>query len=49
MRANNVSGVAKASYQSPAMEVIVFPCANILTVSDGNEGEWDPLNAFMTE
>lgn len=36
----------KAKYEEPKIDVILFSCANILTVSEGkdeNEGEWDPV------
>ncbi len=38
----------KAIYQSPEIEIVVFPDTGVLTMSnvqDENEGEWDPLIA----
>ncbi len=36
----------KARYKEPKIDVILFSCTNILTVSGGgdeNAGEWDPI------
>ena len=35
----------KTNYEVPTIDVIEFPCADILSVSgngDPNQGEWDP-------
>jgi len=35
--------IAKASYETPDVDVIVVPCVDIITASkDENQGEWDP-------